>query len=153
MTKKAAFLPIDSFVLAFRLPLYYEFKLICLIVLQNGTLKLPHLLYVTFLKPFLQPREPAIDEWLSRSYLNMLTSLTQGIQWLITNGPGFIAVAMSAINAATEAAKKNAEETNKRHIVRLETHRALMAKQAAESDRETHDAAKANAAAAHTKSE
>jgi restriction endonuclease S subunit len=107
------------------MPLYFEFKLIVLIILQNTTLKIPSLIYVKFVRPILQPFEPAIDEWLSRSYLNMITGLVNGAQYLVQHGPAIFATISAALQAATEAAQRTAREEHQKKLLRKETHAAL----------------------------
>jgi len=109
--------------------LYFEFKLIALIILQNGTLKIPSLIYVKVVRPILQPREAAIDEWLSRSYLNMISSLADGLQYLVRNGPTIFASVSAALHAAAEAAQKTAHEEHQRKLARKETAQQLAAEQ------------------------
>ena len=115
-----------------RMPLYFEFKLIALIILQNSTLKIPSLIYVKVVRPIVQPREPAIDEWLSRSYLNIVSSTVDGLQYLVRNGPTFVASASAALLAAAEAAQKTAHEEHQRKLERKVTaHLAAEQKQKA----------------------
>jgi hypothetical protein len=108
-----------------RMPLYYEFKLITLILLQNNTLRIPSKLYINLVRPFLQPREPAIDEWLAGSYLNMLTAITNGLQYAVTNGPVFLSVFSTALHNASEAARQNAKDAHQAAHVRSQSHAAL----------------------------
>lgn len=101
--------------------MYFEFKLIALIILQNPTLRLPSALYNNVVKPFLQPREAAIDEWLARSYLNMLASFADGLQWLVQNGPSIIAAVSAGVKAGVDNAKQNAQDDHRKKLVRKET--------------------------------
>ena len=103
------------------MPLYFEFKLVALVILQNPTLRLPSALYNKILKPFLQPREAAIDEWLARSYLNMLISITDGLQWLIQNAPSIISAVSAGVKAGVDKAKENAQDDHRKKLVRKET--------------------------------
>lgn len=100
------------------MPLYFEFKLVCLILLQNNTLRIPSKIYISLVRPFLQPREPAIDEWLASSYLNMMTSVTNGLQWAVRNGPGFLNAVSAGLHAASDTARKNAQEASQAATVR-----------------------------------
>lgn len=105
-----------------RMPLYFEFKLIALIVLQNPTLRLPSTLYSKVVKPYILPHETAIDEFLSRSYLHMISRVADGLQWVVQNGPTLLSSVTAGVKAGVDAAKSNAAEEHRRQLVRKETH-------------------------------
>ena len=98
--------------------MYYEFKLVCLLVLQNTSWKIPTIIFHRFLQPILQPNEVVIDEWLSRSWLNMMIGISHGLQYLLQNGPSIIATITAAIHAAADAAEKTAREEHAKKLTR-----------------------------------
>lgn len=118
----------NSFVALCRMPLYYEFKLVCLLVLQNTSWKIPSIIFNRFLRPILEPNEPAIDEFLSRSWLNMMMGISNGLQYLLQNGPSIIATVTAAIHAAADAAERTAREEHQKKLVRKNTVNAMHGK-------------------------
>lgn len=74
-----------------RFPLYYEFKLVCLLILQNDTLRIPTILYKHVVRPTLKPREEDIDAFIAEVYVKMLTYVSKGLEMAVEKGPGFVA--------------------------------------------------------------
>lgn len=82
--------------LVFWVPFYYELKIAILILLQLPQFKFASQIYVALIQPYFRAKEKDIDLLLETAQKLINAKIQQGLAYLASNGPAFMAALFTA---------------------------------------------------------